>query len=316
MARTSKLRKAWHQVRKRIISPFIVENGDYRKTVLLAGSGRSGTTWVSGIINHDGAYRYVFEPFRPSRVPAVRAFNRRQYLRPQNRDARFLAPARAVLSGRVKNAWVDAHNRRLLVRRRLVKDIRAHLLLRWIRAHFPEIPIVLLLRHPCAVAHSRLQMGWESPLGVFLEQEALMEDHLAPFAALLRTATDPFERGLLMWCAEQYVPLRQFGAGEIHVAFYERFCTDPEAETQRLFSFLKRPFAPSVRKTFRRPSATARRASAVHRNQDPVTHWQGHLGPAQVERAAALLARFGLDRLYSARAPLPRVEDRDAVFAS
>lgn len=320
MARTSRLQKLWHAVRKRVISLFIFENGDIRQTVFLAGTGRGGTTWVSNLINYDGAFRYVFEPFRPSRVPAVRSFSTRQYLRPENREARFLEPARAVLSGRVKNRWVDGHNARLWVQRRLIKDIRTNLLLKWMRTHFPAVPVVLLVRHPCATALSRTQMGWPAPLGLFLEQEALMDDHLAPFAALLRSASGTsasgaFEQHLLMWCVENYVPLRQFAPGEVHLAFYERFHTDAEAETRRLFAHVGRRFDPAACAALERPSATARREGAVHTGRDPLTDWQRQLSASQKARAAELLARFRLDRLYTAGDPLPRLADRAEAFA-
>ena len=34
-------------------------------TVLIAGSGRSGTTWLSEILNYNNDYRSIFEPFYP-----------------------------------------------------------------------------------------------------------------------------------------------------------------------------------------------------------------------------------------------------------
>jgi hypothetical protein len=36
--------------------------------------------------------------------------------------------------------------------------------------------------------------------------------------------------GLKRWCIENYVPLKQFKRGEIHLAFYESFCERPESE--------------------------------------------------------------------------------------
>ena len=48
-----------------------LEKGDHRSSVFLAGSGRSGTTWLSEIINHRRGYRYVFEPFNPSQRSAL-----------------------------------------------------------------------------------------------------------------------------------------------------------------------------------------------------------------------------------------------------
>ena len=36
-------------------------NGDLGRTVFLAGTARSGTTWLSELINHRNDYRYIFE---------------------------------------------------------------------------------------------------------------------------------------------------------------------------------------------------------------------------------------------------------------
>jgi hypothetical protein len=33
--------------------------GNHRDAVFLAGSGRSGTTWLSEVVNYKGGYRYI-----------------------------------------------------------------------------------------------------------------------------------------------------------------------------------------------------------------------------------------------------------------
>jgi hypothetical protein len=43
-------------------------NNDFRNTIFLAGTGRSGTTWLSNIINYKNEYRYMFEPFQSKKV--------------------------------------------------------------------------------------------------------------------------------------------------------------------------------------------------------------------------------------------------------
>src|SRR5438128_2407940 len=78
---------------------FIDLSRDFRRSVYLAGDGRSGTTWVSEIINCDNRYRYMFEPFHPSFVPLAKHFRFFQYLRPQNEDEGFLRPARKIVTG-------------------------------------------------------------------------------------------------------------------------------------------------------------------------------------------------------------------------
>jgi hypothetical protein len=135
-------------------------NHDHENAVFLAGVGRSGTTWIANIINYNREYRFIHEPFNPNRVRLVRAFQYKQYLRPENREPRYLEPAKAVLSGRMRNRWTDTANKKIFARKRLIKDIRANLLLKWIHSNFPGIPIILLFRHPCAVANSWMKLGW------------------------------------------------------------------------------------------------------------------------------------------------------------
>jgi hypothetical protein len=73
------------------------------------------------------------------------------------------------------------------------------------------MPIILLLRHPCAVVASRLALGWKDNLFETMEQEDLVEDFLLPMETRIRAASDGFERHLFLWCIDNYVPLRQFG---------------------------------------------------------------------------------------------------------
>ena len=270
---------------------------DHRDSVFLAGSGRSGTTWVSEMINYRNGYRFIFEPFHPGKVRICKDFRRKQYLRPDDRREEYLGPAETILTGGLRNFWTDRFNKKLVARRRLIKDIRANLLLSWMRANFPGMPMILLLRHPCAVVASRLTLGWRDNLAETMEQGELVEDFLLPMEAEIRAARDGFERHVFLWCIENYVPLRQFGPGEIHLAFYENFLTHPEDEVRRLFAFLSEGFDARVYRTLRHPSPLGRR------NEDSsVDAWRRSVTGSQLERAVEILALFGLDRVYGERA--------------
>ena len=270
--------------------------GDHRNSVFLAGSGRSGTTWVSGMINHRNGYRFVFEPFHPGKVRTLRHFQRKQYLRPDDRREEYLGPARTILTGKLRSLWADRFNRRLIARRRLIKDIRANLLLGWMRENFPGMPIVLLLRHPCAVVASRLALGWRDVLSETMEQEELVEDFLLPMEAEIRAARGGFERHLFSWCIENYVPLRQFGAGEIHLSFYEDFLSRPEHELRRLFASLGETFDGRDYHALKRPSPLSRRDG--YPGDTSVYAWRRFVTDRQLERTVEVLGLFGLDRVY------------------
>ena len=266
--------------------------GDHTRTVFLAGSGRSGTTWLSELIDHDGSYRRIFEPFHPGKVEDFRRFGSKQYLRPTDGRGEFLHPARKVLGGGLRSGWTDRGGA-LLARRRLVKDIRANLLLGWLAEHFSGMPIVLLMRHPCAVVASRLALGWMDNLDETMAQQDLVEDHLLPVEERIRAASDPFERHLFLWCIDNYVPLRQFSPGAIHLCFYEDFVLDPGPNLRRLFAFVGRDFDEAVLRKVARPSSTSRRG-----DRPGVDGWREGLGRERVEEAGEILSLFGLDRVY------------------
>jgi hypothetical protein len=162
-------------------APFI-DVGRPEDVILVAGMGRSGTTWAANVINHDHTHRVLFEPFFPARVSDARGFQYIQYLHPLSRDTLLTKKARRILSGKARNVWIDKENRGLFYRRRIVKDIRCTLMLGWLRMIAGTPPIVLVVRHPLQVALSWMKLGWGS--------EALGNktdfDHIVAQAELLR----------------------------------------------------------------------------------------------------------------------------------
>lgn len=292
---------------RRLLGGLDLARGDHTKTVFLAGSGRSGTTWLSGLINHDSDYRQIFEPFHPGKVEDFRGFGSKQYLRPEDRREEFLEPAQKAVTGQLRGGWTDRGGA-LVARRRLVKDIRANLLLGWLAENFPGMPIVLLMRHPCAVVSSRLALGWRDNLDETMDQRDLVEDHLMPMKDEIRAAREPFERQLFLWCIDNYVPLRQFRPGSIHLCFYENLVLDPEPELRSLFRFIGRDFDGAVLGKLGRPSPTSRR------NEKPsVDGWRRRVSEEQLAKAGEVLGLFGLDKIYG---PETRPDPKGALMGA
>ncbi|MBN2304762.1 MAG: sulfotransferase [Anaerolineae bacterium] len=299
------------QAKKRLHDQWLLDlNTDSHNAIFIAGTARSGTTWLTNIINYRNEYRYIFEPFYPARVPAAQFLAGRQYVRPDEDNPDLLALSEHILSGQIRNTWTARYNKRIVSQKRIVKAIRANMFLKWLRGHYPTLPIVLLLRHPCAVANSWVVKGYPQQLSEFLAQPALMEDFLEPHRDVLSGATDPFEQALLVWCVETLVPLIQLDPGDIHLMFYEQLVREPEQEIKRLFEYLKLPYDPAIMDQVEVPSQTSHSESAVVTGSNRLAGWREHVSQEHHSCALELLKRFGLDTIYSDD-PLP---DTQAVW--
>lgn len=285
------------------------------RTVILASMGRSGSTLVSNIINCDNSYRVLFEPFRFDRVRAARDFVYPCYLRPDNTDSRLYAAARKILAGQVHSPWVDKENRAIFPQRRLIKEIRINMILKWLHNRFPEVKIVFLVRHPCAVVESWLAMRFgmgPAALDRLCAVPEFVADIGEEILAEYRKAGPGFESLVFLWCVSHWVPFHQLSKNDVHLLFYEDLLLDPDLELERLFAFLGHPYA--RRKALRmlaQPSSTARSVGAGRAQGYAFDGWLARVSPRQVERTFEIMRLFGLESLYSSVTAQP---DREAAL--
>lgn len=265
---------------------------------LLASSHRSGSTWLSNIIESIGNFRVIFEPFHVKEVPGISHFLTRQYLRADDERANYIEPVNRILNGELHSHWTDWQSKRLESRLLLVKTVRANLLLSWIKAHFPDVRLILLMRHPCAVAHSALSLKWQRNLEVFTRQQTLMEDHLALFRDYLLKTTTLFECSIYQWCIENYVPLKTLSKDDVFLVYYEELCTEPKRIITELSRYMGLKLNKNVWKIVRQPSLTSRSDSAVRSGTDLIKEWQQMLTDEEKRTARRITAHFGMDRIY------------------
>ena len=271
-----------------------------RKSILVAGTARSGTTWLGDLIASQIPCRILFEPFNPDLVPEYWGFHYFQYLRPTMENPEFSAFARKVFTGKIHNRWIDRQNERIFSKYRLIKEIRANLALRWLHDNFPEVPIVFLMRHPCAVVASRMELGWatDSDIEPFLLQQDLVADYLTPYTDLMKSAKTVEEKHAIIWSVSNLIPLRQFQAGELQMVYYENLCTQPERELSAVFVSIGQIYAAPVLDTINRPSQTAQVTSAVVTGKDKITNWKKKLNHTQIDNILRVVDTFGLGYLY------------------
>ena len=276
---------------------------DMGRSLLMAGTARSGTTWLGDLLASQRPTRMMFEPFHPEEVPAYGGYSRFLYLRPEARDARLEGYCEALFTGRIRDLWIDRTVDVLRPKARIIKEVRGNLLLKWLSVRFPELPLVLLLRHPCAVVLSRMELGWDTDADIdpMLAQKALVDDHLQDQLDLIRAARHDEEKHAIIWAIHNAVPLAQFvgeGLRGLHVIRYEDFIADTPARLEGLLDAVGWNFERVVPERFRRPSRTSSLVTALSGAEVANKRWEEKLSRVQVDRILRVVEAFGLSHLY------------------
>jgi hypothetical protein len=299
---------------------FVDRAGDQHGTTWVIGGPRSGTTWIAEAINYRNEYRFIAEPIFPGKCPEFAHFLKGQYVRPQNQDPRFREPLTALLTGRIRHPRIDGVNCNPAATRRLIKDVHANLLARWVYVNLPGAHIVFVIRHPLAVMTSRMDLApvegradFDPDLARFLQQEELMADFLAPFETVIRDARTPLEQYALWWCVENYVFLRQFDHGDVHTLCYEDLRWRPSEEVPRLAAYLRRDLD-GIHAKLGRPSRSAY-GGLLHHGIDPGTAWTIRWSADEVREVMKIIAMFGLDQIYTDD-PRPKPGGLQAAMSS
>jgi len=231
-----------------------------------------------------------------------------QYIHQNDSNEKLTALANNIFNGSFTNSRVDSENRVLSHKCLLIKDIFANLLCYWAVARFPDIKPVLLIRNPFSVALSKFKKKdwfWETDPLNLLNQPALKEDYLLPFEDEIKRVSR--EKGfilnqVLIWSIINYVPLRQFAPGSIHICFYEDIYNDPNKEISKLLQFVrgKQAGLPIAipKNIVERPSRVTGPASKLLSGRSPVSSWMNELEPKLIDDGLKILQSFGFGNLY------------------
>jgi len=307
---------------------------------LVAGSGRSGTTWVLDALASANGLRPVFEPLHPLVSPVGRQFAHRcvsaDEFRPELEEfldetinggrlplwtkyrtlGRWLAPPASELASvgglqlfyrRWRKFLRDAPGLTISATRRepLVKCIYANLMLGWLSRHC-KFRIVLIVRHPGAVIESELRGGWKPTpaLDRFNEDDCLHSLTRNRYRRLLARTLSPIEGLAVRWVVENQVALEQAASNRIAVAFYEDLRTFPDREWKAICAALDLQNAPAAQ-LVSRPSQQSSGASSAAHDDSIEPRWMKALSREQCELIQQILdeAQFSL---YSMRDAAPQ----------
>jgi sulfotransferase family protein len=175
------------------------------RPILVTGSHRSGTTWISQMLALASNALLIEEPFNLDswaykldglakwwftyvpglpRAHAVTAFDK-------------------VLCGRTGKVFSRRAIQRYLpwtrYGRMIIKDPTACFSSDWLYENY-RMEVLVIVRHPAAFAASLKRMNWTFSFQHLLQQERLMNDHLFPFRSEMEAGPkDVVEQAALLW---------------------------------------------------------------------------------------------------------------------
>ncbi|MCA9082030.1 MAG: sulfotransferase [Planctomycetaceae bacterium] len=284
------------------------------ETLVIAGSNRSGTTWLQEVVAELPGSVTMFEPLHVDAITsAARAgFHKLSYFPAETDHPAAEAYMRQVLSGQRWHGYSARLNSMSACwrpQRAVVKFIHANGLLDWMTARFPIRQPLVVLRHPAAVNSSVLNLNWDlSELQTILLRSELVQAS-PDLQRYVRSLKTPVEQLTARWCLENAVLLKSTSR-RFHLVTYESLVCGGPAALMELFQLWGLEAPASVAEAFARDSEL----SAVNRSyanaQQRLSKWKSELSQTQVNQILAVLQEFGLDFYTDAILPDPAALER------
>lgn len=316
-----------------------------KRPIVIAGSGRSGTTWVLDAIAKPNGLRTVFEPLHPTAIPEIGAHAYR-YLSGDMVAPELAAFLENVFDGSFRSVWSDyrvrpdqlrPHLSGFLDRKQIstflrrwttlikqfrryhrtldnpdvvVKFIRANLMLDWMHKTFNP-RILFLMRHPGAVVESRLRLGgddWDpyQLLDRYKRDLPASGEYATRYAHVLSRSLSPAQALATIWCIENQIPFEQAHLNGYLVVSYETLLKDPETEWSRILQGLGLNNAPG-QDLIKKPS---QQSSSQWKGQtygeSNYNRWLERIGEKDLREVDEILKELGVS-VYDAHDPYPKL---------
>ena len=279
---------------------------DCQETILLSGTARGGTTLLAQIISTLPNTQILWEPLNPgnNRECEKFGFGWHHYITPdesaelQFEYIRKLICGEAIHTGTLYRSFFSFAD--LLRSQRLaIKFANANRILGWLSRNFSN-PIVLQLRHPCAVIASQLNhQGFAK-----VEKRDWLPDWLlanCPEAEeVYRSEVNTLEEIRCWdWCIQTVLALEHCDFNRVHMLTYESLITNPEEELLELCRYLDEDVPDKAMSIVKKPSSTASAGAYTQNPEQQLNRWKERLTNDQAQRIQRLATRFGLEFYFN-----------------
>lgn len=300
----------------------LIGGPDASAAIVVAGSGRSGTTWLMNVLASARGVQPIFEPLYPiwsetaRSLTGFRGDDRRylssHYLRPADAHDEWRAYLGDLLTGKVRSYWTDFERTSFFPARFAIKLIRANLMLGYLYDQF-QPRLVYITRHPCAVVAARVNLGWRADVSDLLAQVELVEDHLRAHVDKIAVERDPLGTHAVWWAVENAVASRELATRPHYRITYEELCQRPVELARDLADWLGIVLPRRLQPIARRPSRLSRKQHAALTVDERLSLWTRQLDAEAQRRILDWAHRLGVD--FYTDALVPTASHRSGRFA-
>ena len=311
--------------------------------IIIAGSGRSGTTWVLDAIAQANDLRTIFEPLHPIGLPSAKPFANR-YVRDDANEPELKCFMDKVFSGVFKSLWANYRVRpdrlhftycqsgslkhklgslkynykklaihysryhKIKSSNLIVKFIRANLMLGWLSRNYVA-KTFLIVRHPCGVVDSKMRLGgrdWqhEALLQQYCQDNQLVEDYLHKYKDVLTRPLSPIAGHTAIWCIENALPIHNARSQDHCVVFYEDLIINSDVEWKRIIESLDLRDVPDKDILIEPSQQTSKETKNKLLDNTQVSRWMKSFNEEQLAEIDKILKIFEVS-IYNTFDPMP-----------
>ncbi len=273
---------------------------DVEDTIVVACTGRGGSTWLAQIIAALPRHHLLWEQlhWRTNTECQEYGFGEPVYLTKERATSEQEQYIRRVLTGRTLPSAINTSRYfrpwdLIRVRAYVAKFVTANMLLPWMVEPF-GVRAVFMIRHPCAVVASQMKHGrWDEVGKDFCEHPALFDED-PQLGRTFEGIRGTEEILAFNWAVQNILPLTQPQPAPWLTTTYEGLLENGMEEAARIFQSLGEPVPDRAKPMLNRSSATTDDADDPHRNREQLTKWRDRLSETQIDQILRVVHDVGI----------------------
>ena len=246
----------------------------FNKHLIIVGTARSGTSWLSEIIATQHRYRLLFEPEHETQTKKGHLLCDK-WMTSQTASKEVRQYLTRIFYNRVDSDWMAQNSNRkfkrhlwpFIPKKIIVKFVRANLIAEFISETY-DIPVIHLVRNPYDVIKSQqiVKFPWLYDLSHFAKQDALVvliKDQFGVDITTYEKVSD-IEILTLRWCIENVLPLEVFETytKQVKVIRYETLFSNIDVFYNLCDEFQLEPIS-NLKDFYREPSSKTHADSSM-----------------------------------------------------